>query len=100
MWTLKTIMAHARSTRVASIVYALKRRGDPARNSTRPRVREQLRRAYLKVNIGWLPERLDPEMRHRVNAIYGSSNEDTALASPLSRLPRLPDMVGGSERVR
>ena len=85
----KNVTAHARSTRVASIVYALKRRGDRARILP-PRVREQLRRAYLKVNIGSLPERLDPEMRHRVNAIYGSSNEDTARALVAHGYRRLP----------
>ena len=85
----RNVTAHARSPRVASIVYALKRLGDRFRILPHP-VREQLRLAYLRVNIGSPPERLDPEMRRRVDEIYRSSNADTARALAAHGYRELP----------
>ena len=88
----RNVTAHARSPRVASIVYALKRAGDRLRILPQP-VREGLRRAYLRLNIGSLPERLDPAMRDRVDAIYRSSNADTARALAAHGYRELPSWL-------
>lgn len=85
----RNVTAHARSPRVASVVYALKRAGDRLR-VVPPGVRDLLRRAYLRVNTGAMPERLDPAGRHRVDAIYRSSNRTTAEALTAAGYKQLP----------
>lgn len=75
----RNVTAHARHPRVATAVYALKRAGDRLRVLP-PGVRDPLRRAYLRVNTGAAPERLEADTRLRVDAIYRSSNMATAEA--------------------
>lgn len=70
---------HARSTRVAKLVYSTKRSADKF-NLLPTGVRGPLRRAYWRVNAGTPGERLDPEMRRYVENIYKDSNAATAQA--------------------
>jgi len=85
----RNVTSHARSPKVASVVFALKRAGDRLKVLP-PGVRRLLRRAYLRVNTGAVPERLDPTMRRRVDVIYRSSNRATAQALTASGYSDLP----------
>lgn len=75
----QNVTMHARSPQIARVVYSLKRTGDHLR-LFHPAVRDWLRRAYVRVNSGELPERLDPLLRERVATIYQASNRATAKA--------------------
>lgn len=73
----RNVTAHARSPRLATAVYSLKRAGD--RLGLLPAgVREGLRRGYLRVNAGQQAERLDGRTRARVEDIYRASTAQTA----------------------
>lgn len=73
----RNVTVHARSPRLATAVYSLKRAGD--RMGLLPAgVRESLRRGYLRVNSGEPAERLERQARERVESIYRSSTEQTA----------------------
>ncbi len=69
---------HARSPRVARLVFSAKRSVDRL-GRLHPAVRHPLRRVYERLNSGDPPERLDPGMRARVEDLYGESNRQTAL---------------------
>jgi hypothetical protein len=69
---------HARSPRVAKVVFSAKRQVDRRLGRVSPAVRQPLRRAYEKLNAGQLPERLEPPTRQRVEALYRDSNRATA----------------------
>ena len=75
----RNVTAHARNPRVAKLMYSLKRGGDRL-GLLPPVVREPFRRAYLRLNTGSLPERMDPAARRRVDRIYQDSNRATAHA--------------------
>lgn len=69
---------HARSPRVAKVVFSAKRQVDRRLGRVSPALRQPLRRAYEKLNAGQLPERLEPPTRQRVEALYRDSNRATA----------------------
>jgi len=68
---------HARSPRVAKLVFSLKRSTDRL-GLLHPAVRRPLRRVYERINAGELPERLTPQTRQRVEDLYRESNAATA----------------------
>jgi sulfotransferase family protein len=70
---------HPRSTRVAKLAYTVKRSGDRLRILPAG-VREPLRRVYSRVNAGRPPKQMTSDTRRRVEELYRSSNETTALA--------------------
>lgn len=70
---------HARSPRVAKLVYSVKRASDNL-GRLPSGVRRPLRRVYERVNAAELPESLDADMRKHVDDIYRASNEATAKA--------------------
>lgn len=68
---------HARSPRVAKLVFSAKRSADQL-GRLHPALRRPLRQAYERLNAGELPERLDPDTRTRVEDLYRTSNQRTA----------------------
>ena len=70
---------HPRSVRAAHVAYSIKRAGE--RLGVLPRrVREPIRRLYVRANTGAPPERLSPEMRSHVQELYRESTQVTAQA--------------------
>jgi Sulfotransferase domain len=65
---------HPRSTRLAKVASAARRRGDLVPAAVRGRVRD----VYFRLNSGTLTERLDPDTRRRVEELYRESTEATA----------------------
>lgn len=68
---------HARSPRVAKLVFSAKRSADRL-GRVHPAVRRPVRRIYERLNAGELPERLDASMRRRAEDLYKESNQATA----------------------
>jgi hypothetical protein len=89
------VTVHARNPKAASIVYKLKRAGDRLRILP-PAVRSPLRRAYLRMNSGSVPERLDAATRRRVDAIYAASSRATAEALAAHGYRELPAWLQSS----
>ena len=85
---------HARSSRVAQAVFALKRSTE--RMGLIPsRLREPLRTAYERVNAGSAP-RLDPATRRHVEDLYRESNTETARILVAHGYGSLPDWLQDS----
>jgi hypothetical protein len=61
-----------------------------------PALRNPLRRAYLRMNSGSPPERLDAATRRRVDAIYEPSSRATAEALTAHGYRELPAWLQGS----
>lgn len=91
----RNVTVHARNPKAASIVYKLKRAGDRLRILP-PAVRSPLRRAYLRMNSGSVPERLDAATRRRVDAIYAASSRATAEALAAHGYRELPAWLQSS----
>ncbi len=88
----RNVTAHARNPKIARVVYSLKRAGD--RLQMLPTgIREPLRRAYLRMNSGPIPEQLDATARRRVDTIYRSSNRATAAALAAHGYRELPEWL-------
>ena len=80
---------HARSPRVAKLVFSAKRAADRL-GRVHPAVRGPVRRVYERLNAGEVPERLDPTRRSRAEDLYRESNQATAqmlVSHGYSRLP-------------
>ena len=73
----RNVTRHPRSPRVAHAARRLKRRTQ-ALNLLPSKAYPRLREAYFRLNSGRLSERLDPELRRRVDDIYRDSNRATA----------------------
>jgi hypothetical protein len=58
-----------------------------------PPVRELLRRAYLRLNTGAAPPRLDAATRRRVDDIYRASNRATAATLTAHGYKELPEWL-------
>lgn len=68
---------HARSPRVAKLVFSAKRSADRL-GRLHPAARRPLRRVYERLNAGAPPGQLDRALRQRVEGIYRESNAATA----------------------
>lgn len=88
----RNVTAHARNPRVAQMVYSVKRAADRVELIPR-RLRDPLRKAYLRLNAGPVTEVLGESIRQRVDAIYAASNRDTALALQAHGYADLPDWL-------
>ena len=73
----RNVTRHPRSTRLAHAARSLKERGDRM-NLLPSGAYHRLRSAYFRLNSGKLAERMDPELRRRVEEIYRESNRRTA----------------------
>jgi hypothetical protein len=74
----RNVTRHPRSTRLAQVVNALRKRGD-ALPFLSPAFRKRVRSVYLRLNSGGkLDESFHPALRRRVEAIYRESNTVTA----------------------
>lgn len=68
---------HARSPRVARLVFSAKRSVDRL-GRLHPAMRRPVRRAYERLNAGEPPKRPDPATRARVEELYRASNQELA----------------------
>jgi hypothetical protein len=68
---------HARSPRMAKVVYSVKRSTDQM-GLLPSGIRRPLRRVYERINAGEASERLKPETRAHVTELYRASNRATA----------------------
>ena len=93
----RNVTAHARSPRIARLIYRLKRSGDRA-GILPQSIRGPLRRLYLRINAGAAPEVLSPETRARVEELYRPSNEQTARALRAHGVDSLPPWLEPDRR--
>ena len=73
----RNVTRHPRSTRLAHVARTLKRRSERL-NLLPSSAYGRARSAYYRLNSGRLDERLEPELRRRVEEIYRASNQTTA----------------------
>jgi len=73
----RNVTKHPRNPKVARAVFTMKRHADRM-HLLPPRLREQFRRGYVRMNAGSLSERLDPAARSHSEDIYRSSTVATA----------------------
>lgn len=85
----------ARSTKVAKLVYSLKRSADQ-RHLVPSGFRGPLKRAYSQINTGGSSEKLEPEMARYVEALYRPSNAATAQALTSHGYHNLPSWLSSA----
>jgi hypothetical protein len=94
----RNVTQHPRSTRLARMAHALKRRSDRLALLPPP-ARERLRHTYLRLNAGRLTEDLDPALRRRVEDLYRPSTEATAQLLAAHGYRDLPEWLRGGALV-
>jgi hypothetical protein len=88
-YSARNATVHPRSLSIGKAAFAMKRRMGGVLDRA-PQIRMTLRSAYLHLNKGIAPERLHPETRERLHAMYRQSNAATAELLRSRGYERLP----------